>query len=179
MRVSRIAGFTIFIVAFFAAAQLEPTDGFLAQLWAHICSSGAEDATQWPTGARQSSAQAIAAPYVWAEQKQVVCPPQPTTYASLPSVTARGDLTVALSLGAGTGVFNNPTLCFVSNSLPAAPVIRIFRGNRLTIKLTNTLINSGPNPTENCTIANYPGRPPRQGQPCSELGILTPGFARP
>jgi FtsP/CotA-like multicopper oxidase with cupredoxin domain len=95
-------------------------------------------------------------------------PPQPTSYASLPSVTARGDLTVPLSLGAGTGAFKNPTLCFVSNSLPAAPTIRIFRGNTLTVKLTNALINSGPDPTQNCTIQNYPGGPPIQGLPCDE-----------
>ncbi len=98
----------------------------------------------------------------------MVCPPQPSTYASLPSVTARGNLTVPLSLGAGTGAFKNPTLCFVSNALPAAPVIRVFRGNTLTVKLTNTLINSGPNPKQNCTIQNYPGGPPIQGLPCDE-----------
>ena len=170
MRVSKIAGFASFVIAFFAAAQVEPVDGLLAQLWANICSNGARPrlANTW-----QSSAQAMPAP-----QQQVVCPPQPTSYASLPSVTAPGNLTVPLSLGAGTGVFNNPTLCFVSNS-QAAPTIRVFRGNTLTIKLTNTLINSGPNPTENCTIDNYAGGPPRQGQPCSELEVLIPGFARP
>jgi hypothetical protein len=168
MRVNKIAGFAVFVAVFFAAAQVEPIDGLLAQLWANICSSGVEDATSWPTDARQSSAQAAAAPYVWAEQKQVVCPPQPTSYTSLPSATAAGDLTVPLSLGAGTGAFKNPTLCFVSNSRPAAPTIRVFRGNTLTVKLTNTLINSGPNPTQNCTIQNYPGGPPIQGLPCDE-----------
>jgi FtsP/CotA-like multicopper oxidase with cupredoxin domain len=166
MRVSKIAGLAVFVAVFFAAAQVEPIDGLLAQIWANICASGAEDATLRPVNAPQSSAQAAAAPYVWAQQNQVVCPPQPTSYASLPSVTAPGDLTVPLSLGAGTGAFKNPTLCFVSNSL-TAPTIRIFRGNTLTVKLTNTLINS-PDPTENCPIDNYPGGPPRLGQPCTE-----------
>ena len=83
MRVSKIAGFASFVVAC-AAAQVEPIDGVLAQLWANICSNGAtlRLANTW-----QSSARAMPAP-----QEQVVCPPQPTSYTSLPSVTARGNL---------------------------------------------------------------------------------------
>jgi FtsP/CotA-like multicopper oxidase with cupredoxin domain len=178
MRVNKIAGFAVFVAVFFAAAQVEPIDGLLAQICANICSSGAQDATLRPADARQSSAQAVAAPYVWADPTPVACPPQPTSYASLPSVTAPGDLSVSLSLGAGTGVVNkNPTLCFVHESLPAAPVIRIFRGNRLTVQVTNTLMNSGPLNTQNCTIQTYPGGLPN-GKPCPtpETGnIALPG----
>lgn len=178
MRVSKIAGFAIFVAVFFTAAQVEPIDGFFAQLWASLCWSGTEDATPWPGEAAKPAALNVAAlPVAWAEQTPVACPPQPTSYASLPSVTARGDLTVTLSLGAGTGVLGNPTLCFVHKSLPAAPVIRVFRGNTLTVKLTNTLVNTGPNNTENCTIQSYPAGPAGGGK-CgtSEAGyIALPG----
>ncbi|QJP13552.1 multicopper oxidase domain-containing protein [Starkeya sp. ORNL1] len=90
-----------------------------------------------------------------------VCTAPPTDYQSLPSVTGPGDVKVDLDLGIGPGVgVDNTSLCFRNGSLPAAPVIRIKQGNRLTIHLTNTLWNSGPDNTENCDIENYVGGPP-------------------
>jgi FtsP/CotA-like multicopper oxidase with cupredoxin domain len=40
------------------------------------------------------------------------------------------------------------------------PVIRVRQGNRLTIGVTNTLENAGPDNTENCTIQTYEDGPP-------------------
>ena len=98
----------------------------------------------------------------------VACPPPPTDFQSPPEVTAAGDVKVKLALGTGPGVgTDNQNLCFAGRNLPAAPVIRIKRGNRLTIALTNTLLNTGPDRTKNCPIEGYlNGAPvPRQ---CSQ-----------
>ena len=100
--------------------------------------------------------------------RTAACPPPPIDYQSPPEVTAAGDVNVRLALGAGLGVgTDNQNLCFAGRNLPAAPVIRIKRGNRLTIRLTNTLLNTGPDKTKNCPIEGYlNGAPvPRQ---CSQ-----------
>jgi FtsP/CotA-like multicopper oxidase with cupredoxin domain len=101
-------------------------------------------------------------------QPPVSCPPPPTAYQTLPSIGGTGDVSVALALGAGPGIGDgNQNLCFVAGDLPAAPVIRIQQGNQLTVKLTNTLVDTGPDNTENCPIENYTGGPPISNQ-CSQ-----------
>ena len=101
-------------------------------------------------------------------QPPVLCPPPPTAYQTLPSIGGTGDVSVALALGAGPGIGDgNQNLCFVAGDLPAAPVIRIQQGNQLTVKLTNTLVDTGPDNTENCPIENYTGGPPVSNQ-CSQ-----------
>ena len=83
-------------------------------------------------------------------------------------MTAASDVTVRLALGAGAGVgTDNQSLRFAGRNLPAAPVIRIKRGNRLTVRLTNTLLNAGPDKTRSCPIEGYLNGPPVPRQ-CSQ-----------
>ncbi len=169
MGIDKVAGFGLFFVGFFAATRAEPVDRFLDSLGARICFANA--------GASPDSALAAG----WAARTPttpVACPPVPTGYGSLPSVTGPGDLSVPLALGTGAGVgTNNPNLCFQYESLPAAPVIRVVRGNTLTVGLTNTLLNTGTDNTENCTIDNYPLGPPVSGTcpPTEEQYKALPG----
>jgi len=145
------AATAIFILAAILPAELDAFEGLFT-----ICSADLHVlAGSWlPGGAKVTQASLSGAP-------PARCPPAPAGYQSLPSIGAAGDVNVALSLGIGTGVgTDNPNLCFLYQSSPVTPVIRVKQGNRLTIAITNTLENAGPNKTENCTIQNYEDGPP-------------------
>jgi len=163
MRKSWVAGFLVFSVVLIVGARHESVDEFL--VWAGICASDsrtpARSASLVLAAVQNASAQSSTAP-------PVSCPPPPAGYQILPEVSGSGDVTVPLALGTGAGLgTGNQNLCFVANSLPAAPVIRIKRGNRLTVKLINTLRNTGPDNTQNCPIENYVDGPPASGE-CSQ-----------
>jgi FtsP/CotA-like multicopper oxidase with cupredoxin domain len=142
---------TIFLVAALMPAELDAFEGLFT-----ICSTDWHGFTgSWLRGGARVT------PVSLASAPPARCPPAPAGYQSLPSVTATGDVNVALLLGTGTGVgTGNPNLCFIYESFPVAPVIRVKQGNRLTIALTNTLENAGPDNTENCAIQNYGDGPP-------------------
>jgi len=159
------AGSAVFVALAVVPSQIDAIDGIISS----ICSSDA-----WLSGRPEWLSAAQATPLSEDAAKLVnvpppsACPAPPAGYTTLPSVTALGDLEIALDLGTGPGVgVDNPSLCFIHESLPAAPVIRIRQGSRLTVKLTNTLYNTGPDNTENCAIENYMGGPPVSGQ-CSQ-----------
>jgi hypothetical protein len=82
----------------------------------------------------------------------VPCGPSPTGYHRVQQASGDGDLSVDLSIG------NDPagaSLCYVYNGVPEAPVIRVQRGHRLTVRLTNTLENTGPYNTQNCLLQTF------------------------
>jgi len=74
--------------------------------------------------------------------------PLARTTTSLPA-NARHALPLAPATGVGTG---NRNLRLAGRSVP---VIRIECGNRLTIRLTNTLLSTGPDKTRNRPIEDY------------------------
>ena len=163
MRKSWVAGFLVFSVVLIVGARHEAVDEFL--VWAGICASDsrtpARSASLVLAAVQNASTQSSTAP-------PVSCPPPPAGYQILPEVSGSGDVTVPLALGTGAGLgTGNQNLCLVANSLPAAPVIRIKRGNRLTVKLINTLRNTGPDNTQNCPIENYVDGPPASSE-CSQ-----------
>ena len=135
-----VSGSLVFLVGLFAGVHREPARE--PPLYGGVCASDVRTLSRLPRLAldilQRVSAQSVA-------PQPVSCAAPPTTYQSLPSVTGRGDVSVPLSLGTGPGIgTDNPNLCFVYKTLPAAPVIRIKQGNTLTINLTNTLDNTGP-----------------------------------
>ncbi|HET6307847.1 MAG TPA: multicopper oxidase domain-containing protein [Rhodopila sp.] len=80
------------------------------------------------------------------------CGPAPTSYHRIQQATASGDLSIDLAVGSDT---STSMLCYVYNGVPEAPVIRVQRGNRLTIRHTNTMQNTGPNNTQNCLLQTF------------------------
>ncbi|MEA2770447.1 MAG: hypothetical protein QOD93_3409 [Acetobacteraceae bacterium] len=77
------------------------------------------------------------------------CAPAPTSYHRIPQATDIGDLSVDLAVGADP---SGSALCYVYNDIPEAPVIRVQRGHRLTVRLANTLHDTGPFNTQNCLL---------------------------
>jgi FtsP/CotA-like multicopper oxidase with cupredoxin domain len=156
MRQRWIFGAVVFAGLAVVAFQSNTVDEFL--WWARICTDNLR-ASRLPRPVVLAAAQGMPAPRI-APQSQS-CPPPPTTYQRQPDVASQGDLNVPLALATGAGIgTGNQNLCFVNDSLPAAPVIRINHGNRLTVELTNTLGNTGPDNTQNCPIENYLSGPP-------------------
>ena len=82
----------------------------------------------------------------------VPCAPAPSVYHRLPQATSDGDLAVDLSVSSDMA---GSSLCYVANGIPEAPVIRIQRGHTLTVRLTNTLQDSGPYNTQNCLLQTF------------------------
>lgn len=82
------------------------------------------------------------------------CGPKPSAFHELSSVGGDGDTVVDLGIG-----FDPDTdrLCYVTPSLPETPVIRVGVGHELTIKLTNTLHNTGTGHEVNCPIDVFGG----------------------
>ena len=111
-------------------------------LWAAFCGHLSDGGAFQPAVARIASPDTPAAP----------CGPAPTAYHRVQSTTGDGDLTVPLSVGADPA---GSTLCYVYNSVPEAPVIRMQRGHILTIRLTNTLHDTGPFTTQNCLLQTF------------------------
>jgi FtsP/CotA-like multicopper oxidase with cupredoxin domain len=82
------------------------------------------------------------------------CSPQPGSFTELPSVGGDSDTSVDLQIGYDA---DTQRLCYVSTSLPEAPVIRVGVGHTLSIGLTNTLQDTGPDNTLNCPIDSFEG----------------------
>jgi FtsP/CotA-like multicopper oxidase with cupredoxin domain len=80
------------------------------------------------------------------------CAPAPTGYHSIQQAAGDGDLAVDLTTGADP---SGASLCYVYNGVAEAPVIRVQRGHRLTIGLTNALQDTGPYNTENCLLQTF------------------------
>jgi FtsP/CotA-like multicopper oxidase with cupredoxin domain len=80
------------------------------------------------------------------------CAAAPTTYHRLQQASGEGDLAIDLALGSGPA---GSALCYVYNGVPEAPVIRIQRGHTLTVRLTNTLHDTGPSGTWNCLLQTF------------------------
>lgn len=105
---------------------------------------------------------AEAGPHVWSPRliaaalpPVAACGAEPTTFQELPSVGGIGqNVSVDLSIG------YDPTtqrLCYVSTSLPVAPVIRVSPGQFFSVSITNTLQNSTADNAINCPIDVYGG----------------------
>jgi hypothetical protein len=82
------------------------------------------------------------------------CGAEPSTFHELPSVGDGRDTSVSLEIGFD---FDTKRLCYVSTSLPEAPVLRVGVGHALTIKLSNTLRDTGFHASLNCAISDYGG----------------------
>lgn len=82
----------------------------------------------------------------------VPCVPTPASYHRLQQATSDGDLSVDLSVASDAA---GTSLCYVYNGVPEAPVIRIQRGHTLTVRLTNTLQDTGPYNTQNCLLQTF------------------------
>ena len=80
------------------------------------------------------------------------CGAAPSAFHQLHSVG--GDIAVDLSISYDP---DTNRLCYVTPSLPEAPVIRVGVGHRLTVNLTNTLHNTGPRNEVNCSIDVFGG----------------------
>ncbi len=113
-------------------------------IWGAICRSRPHDAS--------AVQQALARIKTQVATPAVACGPAPTTYHRLLEAKGPGDLTVGLTVGSGA---DGNSLCYVYNSVPEAPVIRIHRGHKLTVKLTSTIQDTGPALNENCAVEDY------------------------
>ncbi len=82
------------------------------------------------------------------------CGAVPSRFHELHSVGGDGDTTVDLSIGYDP---DTDRLCYVTPSLPEAPVIRVGVGDKLTVNLTNTLHNTGRGHEMNCPIDVFGG----------------------
>jgi FtsP/CotA-like multicopper oxidase with cupredoxin domain len=82
------------------------------------------------------------------------CGPSPSLFQQPPAVGGNTDTSVTLNVGYDPVAAQ---LCFVSRTLAEAPVIHVGAGHRLTIKLTNTLHNTGPHLSLNCGIQTFGG----------------------
>ena len=103
-----------------------------------------------------------------AQQQWASCPPPPTDYQTPPNVTAAGDVTVKLMLGSGAGVgTDNRNLCSAGKIVQQHRSSASSAATQLTISLTNTLRNTGPDRTKNCPIEGYLNGAPVPAQ-CSQ-----------
>jgi FtsP/CotA-like multicopper oxidase with cupredoxin domain len=82
------------------------------------------------------------------------CSPIPSGFTELPSVGTGGDTSVSLQIGYDA---DTQRLCYVSTSLPEAPVLRVGAGHSLSFTLTNTLHDTGTEDTVNCPIDSFEG----------------------
>ncbi len=113
-----------------------------ASLWGRICAIGND------AGADVGE---------WARQRQIPvakCPAPPTTYQSLPSIGEGADVSVNFTIGYDAGT---KRLCFNTNGLPTAPVLRVGAGHTMTVQITNSLHDTGKSRTQNCPIDQYGG----------------------
>ncbi len=84
------------------------------------------------------------------------CGPIPSGYESLPSV-GKGyghDANADLAIGYDA---DTQRLCFVATHLPQAPVLRVGVGRTLSIKISNTLRDTGRGHDQNCPIDSFGG----------------------
>ncbi len=82
------------------------------------------------------------------------CGATPAGFHDLTSVGAGEDTSVSLKIGYDP---DTQRLCYVTPSLPEAPVIRVGVSHRLTVTLTNTLHDTGQHNTVNCPIDVFGG----------------------
>ncbi len=113
-------------------------------IWATICGHAPQEELYQPAAYRY--------PALTNDTPTVPCAAAPTGFHRLQQASADGDLSVDLSVASDTA---NSSLCYVYNGVPEAPVIRIQRGHRLTVRLTNTLRNTGPGNTRNCLLQTF------------------------
>ncbi len=119
----------------------EALDG-LPWIWASICGHLPAGTILLPAAYRTSPVTAPSVP----------CAPAPSRYHRLQEASSDGDVSVDLSVNSDAA---GSSLCFVANGVPEAPVIRIQRGHTLTVRLTNTLQDSGPYNTQNCLLQTF------------------------
>jgi FtsP/CotA-like multicopper oxidase with cupredoxin domain len=114
--------------------------------------------TNWCIGHDGSAnAAIIISPAVLAHEQvtpQASCSPIPTTYAEPPVVGGNADTSVNLSIGYDP---DTQRLCYVSTSLPEAPVVYVGVGHTLSMTINNTLQNTGSYNELNCPIDSYEG----------------------
>ena len=132
------------LAAILAATPIAGSTGQVPvdNLWGHICSFGDD---------------AVPNPGTWARRRPTAvakCPAPPTQYQSLPSIGDGGDVNVDFTIGYD---HDTKSLCFNANGLSAPPVIRVGVGHTMTIKIANTLHDTGKNDTHNCPIDEYGG----------------------
>ena len=108
-------------------------------LWSHICAYGDVPLGAW---ARAPS------------MPQAKCPAPPTAYQTLPSIGSGGDVTADFTIGYDQ---DTKTLCYNVSGLSQAPVLRVGAGHTMTIRITNSLHDSGRNDTVNCPIDQFGG----------------------
>ncbi|HEY0424765.1 MAG TPA: multicopper oxidase domain-containing protein [Rhodopila sp.] len=111
-------------------------------LWANFCG-------QLPKEMVSRAAYSLIAP---ANTQTVPCAAAPTGYHRLQQAASDGDLAVDLFVGTDPA---GSSLCYAYNGVPEAPVIRIQRGHTLTVRLTNTLNDTGPDNTRNCLLQTF------------------------
>jgi len=139
MRLPRITalGFLALFATPIAASTATDRSEDLVRLLGRICSTGGEDSNQ------------LIDPTTLAQIPTAKCGAQPTSFASLPSLGDGGDLSVDFRIG-----YDHDTkrLCFNTLHLPQAPVLRVGVGHTLTVKINNTLHDTG---IKNCPIDTF------------------------
>jgi FtsP/CotA-like multicopper oxidase with cupredoxin domain len=111
-----------------------------ATLWGRICAYADDAQTASPARVRTPILPAVK------------CPAPPTSYQTLPSIGTGQDTSVSLAIGYDKDTKN---LCFTSNGLPQAPVLRVGVGHTLSIQIANTLRDTGRLHTRNCNIDTF------------------------
>jgi FtsP/CotA-like multicopper oxidase with cupredoxin domain len=84
------------------------------------------------------------------------CGPIPSGYGSLASIGRGSGHDAAVDLAIGYDP-DTQRLCFVATHLPQAPVLRVGVGHTLSIKLSNTLRDTGRGHDQNCPIDSFGG----------------------
>jgi len=119
-----------------------PSEVVPDNVWGHICSYANAIATypaDWATRTILPAAK---------------CSPAPTGFHTLSSVGGGGDTSIGFDIGYDQ---DSKRLCFVATGLPEAPVLRVGVGHTLSIRISNTLRDTGRYDTNNCPIDTFGG----------------------
>jgi hypothetical protein len=141
LRLAALSTAAILVATPLAGSTGEALNDGSGNIWGRICSFSGN-------GLSVSS---------WARSRNTPvakCPPPPTGYQTLPSIGTGGDTSVAFNIGYDP---DTQRLCFTTNNLPQAPVLRVGVGNTLSVQIANTLHDTGKPPVTNCPIETYGG----------------------
>ncbi len=126
-------------LAVFAMPRIaSPSEALPLDIWGHICSYS-NILAAWRTGKVLPTA---------------TCGAVPTGFHTLSSVGGIGDTSIGFDIGHDP---DTKRLCFVANGLPEAPVLRVGVGHTLSVRITNTLHDTGKYDVQNCPIDSFGG----------------------
>jgi FtsP/CotA-like multicopper oxidase with cupredoxin domain len=128
------------LVATPLSASTDPIDPLT--IWGHICTSF--------DGQRS-------VPQAWANRAVLPvakCHAAPTVYQPLASIGGGGDARVSLEIGYDA---DTQRLCFLATGLSTAPVLRVGVGHALSVRIRNTLHDTGHAGQKNCPIDSFGG----------------------